>query len=640
MQPLEETFKVASGAAFPDPSGSELQAHQGTAAPRSSQWSRWLDGGSSARDSPESARSGIAPPRPPWMFALSMSGSSPSASIESLRDSSRARGTSQPQSSRTAGAGGDGTQTTSGASSGAGRDGFARRQIEAMEERLGGRISRLQKQFDALHEQALAHVDAKVGALDALQPKLDRRLAELSASYQVLSDETQAQIRRADAADQRLFEWKRQLEEIVRAKQDDHETQIQGLSSAHRVLGASNEDTQKGLVQKLKRLEGLVEDLMRHSEETRCGVVDVHGRLADIEERHHTLLADAEVTGLECGARHGPSQKAGPHLDDKEGSADTIVADHRIADVERKVDNLLSEFPAIHARGEAQEERLRTLRTLHDARDDHHRRLNERIEGSDWDGRLRELQRTVEDRGRKTAEHQEQIELMAHQLKRHEQAHEDVGSELRRLHHVARGSAGDLESSMPPASTRNTDGRCVDADAADRSHSESAVDSQVESCLARMRDIEGRIDATGDELRALKAERSHDEMLAKRVDQLLAQLSGVAPRIVEHERRLREHSSKHEEQSVGSDGLTLRVGRLEVRFERFSSGASEMPPNHGLERFGGGDDTEAAPTAVAGNDRHGLAVDSGWLGASTSPMRSGRHEFGRALQTCHEEQGQ
>ena len=88
-----------------------------------------------------------------------------------------------------------------------------KKQMDALEEKVGGQMSRLKEGHERLKEVHLARLEEKVTAAEGTQPRLERRLAEMSGGFQGISDEQQNQIRRVDAMDERWREWRRSLEE-------------------------------------------------------------------------------------------------------------------------------------------------------------------------------------------------------------------------------------------------------------------------------------------------------------------------------------------------------------------------------------------------------------------------------------------
>eukprot|EP00913_Durusdinium_trenchii_P025178 g23637.t1 len=130
--------------------------------------------------------------------------------------------------------------------------------LMGVEERLSAQIARVQQQGDRLREVALSRMDAKVSTVEALQPKFDRRMAELSGSVKGLSDEMQSQLRRVDQIDTKLWDWRHQIEEELRVRLVEVEQSLQQLGSAHRVAKAAAEDSAKKLSMRMLRLEARV----------------------------------------------------------------------------------------------------------------------------------------------------------------------------------------------------------------------------------------------------------------------------------------------------------------------------------------------------------------------------------------------
>merc|ERR1719465_3345 len=93
-----------------------------------------------------------------------------------------------------------------------------RKQMECLEHKLSGHVTKIQQQSDQVANAMLTRVDSKMVLMETLQPKLDHRLAELSGTYKGLSEEMQTQIRRIDGMETRLWEWRHQLEEEIRGR--------------------------------------------------------------------------------------------------------------------------------------------------------------------------------------------------------------------------------------------------------------------------------------------------------------------------------------------------------------------------------------------------------------------------------------
>ena len=62
--------------------------------------------------------------------------------------------------------------------------------LVGVEERLNAQINRVQQQGDRLRDVALSRMEAKVSTVESLQPKFDRRMAELSGSVRRHSEQS------------------------------------------------------------------------------------------------------------------------------------------------------------------------------------------------------------------------------------------------------------------------------------------------------------------------------------------------------------------------------------------------------------------------------------------------------------------
>lgn len=245
-----------------------------------------------------------------------------------------------------------------------------KKHLEATEEKLSVQIGRVQQQNEKLREAAFSRVDAKLCGFEALQPKIDRRLAELSGNLQGLSSELQVQIRRADQMDSRLRSWKQELEDTIDARFAELERSFQQIESSARLSSSCSEDSINRWSRRLLRLEGLVDERTAAADDVNQSLLNLHARLSQIEEA-------APMPS------HSPPQV--------ETNA-VATLESQFADAMFKLQRWHGESQDLHIRVEAQEERLKSLRTLMDSKDECVRTISDRVERADWDGHLKELQ--------------------------------------------------------------------------------------------------------------------------------------------------------------------------------------------------------------------------------------------------------
>merc|ERR1712232_1295122 len=131
----------------------------------------------------------------------------------------------------------------------------------------------------------------------------------MGGNYKGLSDEMQAQIRRLDQMDSRLWEWRHQLEEEVRNKFVEIERNIQRVSSSMRVMSTTSDDVLKRHHQRVQRLEGVLEERGQSHEDTQSGLMNLHERLEQLEHMRLQELAivpaNAASSSAECSALAG-----------------------------------------------------------------------------------------------------------------------------------------------------------------------------------------------------------------------------------------------------------------------------------------------------------------------------------------------
>jgi len=438
--------------------------------------------------------------------------------------------------------------------------GTFKRQIDAMEEKVSAQISRAQHQSDKLRDAALARIDAKMASMEGMQPKMERRIAEMSGNFKGLSDEMQSQIRRTDQMDSRLWEWRQKFEEEIRAKFSEIEQNYHQVSSSVRVATASFDDGMKRCGRRLVRLEGLVDERLASVDDINQSLLNLHERTTELEDAksQDSVLFKSEELSLRSSPAPAPEQPA------REDGA-LVALDSRVTEATQRLQEWQQESHETHARLEAQEERLKSLRTLIEAKEEHYRWLNDRVERADWEGRFKELQAQVKDLDQNRVGHTEELKIAQQRVERQEEAHEAISDQVRRLQERNLALNVDSSSAGPPEELMGMENAGLSEQVTERlSASEEAV-KVLTSEVERM--------------------SQGDSMLASRVVALVEQLKQVAPKVMQHDSSLRdlaaqtgklevelrmEQQSMEETRNLGhlSTSVQARLSRLEVELDR------------------------------------------------------------------------
>lgn len=448
-----------------------------------------------------------------------------------------------------------------------------RKHIEALEEKIASQMVRVQQQGDRLREAAFTRVDAKLGNMEALQPKFDRKLAELSGNYKGLSDEMQAQIRHIDQMDTRLWEWRHQMEDEVRNKFSEVEQGQQQLQSALRLEHATSEDSVKRLTTRVRRLESLVEERLGYHDETNQNLAALDARLQEIEA---SRIQDLSLSATE------PIVAVPPLATLAEGTVAALplaALEVKLAEACQKIEKGNRDAQDMLSRVEAQEERLRSLRTLIDTKEEHFR--TNKFDRQDWEARCRELQALTLELDKQRVDHSERLELVQKRLEHHEKAHEEVCDHLRRLGERSYFAMGD------GAAADGGEGASSVARAVGVSGLEDLTVLSLEECTARLGAAEEKLESMSLDLQAVRS----DEELAPRVAALVEALKQVAPKVMDQEISVRELHEKvaHletkaalslEPGKASEANLAARLGRLEAELSlsRSRAGADNAEP--------------------------------------------------------------
>jgi len=410
-----------------------------------------------------------------------------------------------------------------------------RQQLEALELKFAGKLNRGLQLSEKLREADVSRLEEKVSLVQSVQPKHDRRIAELTGNCKGFSDEMQAQIRRVDQMDARLREWRHQIEEDVRHKSQDLEHKVRQLSSGARVMAASVEEMQKQQNQQQLRLEAGTLDYNQIQE----GLMEIHHRVTAVEQ---TQAAPQVPNG------------------DLNNEAMFAIIQKRLEHVYAKVDHMFCANSDLVSQVAAQEEQLKALRTLHASQEQQHKSLVNRIDRSDWDGKVDRLHVAVKQDSKNETELLEKARVLSERVQileedleslreAHAQIHQDIHPACMKREVVC-GAYG-----CPSYSSGHVKFIEGDADA-----------TSMEDCLKRLDESERR-------LAALDA-----EMAAVRVDSNLmpaaTEIKQIAPNVLEHRDMVRNLHIQQKEQTEEVSHAFECIKRLRADILEVASRAS------------------------------------------------------------------
>lgn len=434
-----------------------------------------------------------------------------------------------------------------------------KQQMDALEDRLSAQIVRAQQQGDRVRDAAFSRVESKVATTEAAQPRVDRRIAELCGNYKGLSDEMQSQIRRIDAMDSRLWEWRQKSDEELRHKLAGLEEGMQTTKSDLRVSKATTDDVLKKLNQKILSLEERMNERVSCAEEAGTAL---HALALRVDQAEQARLEDVSARFKQV-----PDPRLVPALEPTETPKEVLALEAAMTAVLKKLEAVQQDSADIHACLQEQEEKLRSLRTLHEAKEEQYRQLSDRVERENWDGRFKDITEKVAGMDARRIEHAEKIEISEKRHAGAEQAHEELINTVRKLQERPMYYA----ESLP-----------VQVDYG-RDNAEGQPEDVVPDLTAldfRVNRGEERLDSLSGDLRAVKQELESARILemAPRVNALVAQLTEVAPKIITQEEAIRAIKDELKRMMGGngngssnSIALERRVDLLEEEVKRLLS---------------------------------------------------------------------
>mmetsp|Transcript_74171 Transcript_74171/g.146957 ORF Transcript_74171/g.146957 Transcript_74171/m.146957 type:complete len:350 (-) Transcript_74171:57-1106(-) len=273
----------------------------------------------------------------------------------------------------------------------------------------------------------------KINNAEGLTSKLGLRCSEISGNVRGLSEEMQVQIRRVDFVDDRLSEWRHQMEEEMRLKHLHFEQSLQQTSSDFRATSAAFQEAQRREQHNLQSLQReLWQRLAADEKKTQESLADLHGRLSIIEDRHIEQMAENTAVAPCSGwiGSEGHCTQGGSGLPVAELLEQL---DKQLGDMVEKVNHVVQDSFDTHSRLAAQEEQVRALRTLTDSREEHWRSLSEQVERIDWNSKLENMRHSIQEESTRRLQQNEEIRILVQKVDQQESVQEQLRIQCNQL---------------------------------------------------------------------------------------------------------------------------------------------------------------------------------------------------------------
>jgi chromosome segregation ATPase len=426
--------------------------------------------------------------------------------------------------------------------------------MDALEDKLSAQISRASQQGERLRDAALSRVETKLATTEATQPRMDRRIAELNGNYKGLSDEMQSQIRRIDAMDSRLWEWRQKADDELRNKLTGIEQNCQSVNSSLRVTKATTDDVIKKLNQRILSLEERMNERNCAAEETNAMLRALVQRVNEVEEAR---LADVSERFKQV-ERVGDSRTANQQSS-REQVEGVATLEASMATVLKKIESIQQDSAEMHCLLQEQEEKLRSLRTLHEAKEEQYRTLSDRVERENWEGKFKDMTDKIDELDRRRIDNTERLEILDKRHDVSEQRHEELSGTVRKLQER-------------PAFYPEVMAGEVDYSAEEGGEQEIMTDvPDIAAFGFRLTDSEERLKGFSAELSGLRQEVGQVIEMAPRLHVVMEQFIDVAPRIMAQENTVADLADKVRKlEGPQGDGVTGRVNFLEEELKRLA----------------------------------------------------------------------
>lgn len=312
-----------------------------------------------------------------------------------------------------------------------------RKQMELFEDKIGvvSQEVKRQQQGDKLRETRTE----MSRSIAQLRDEVHRSLAQMNGKLNGLSDNLVSQIEHVGRVDDRFQKWRGQFEGEVLMKVEQLERGHARLTTSHKSSSTLSEDSLKKYQQRLQKLEAAAEERRMHCDQTAEHIDILHQRLSDIEGSHKMVLDASTRQSTE------PVVFGGAELSRQ------LTLEGRVDDVTERLERLSREsgdVQDIHALVAKHEQQLMAFRVQ---LNEHVLALGHRVQSSDVEGKLRDLQRSVQSQQDHVMSHTEKFERIEENVRNAEKNHEDLAERVMLQQRLGLTSQSVLMAQAPPS---------------------------------------------------------------------------------------------------------------------------------------------------------------------------------------------
>lgn len=432
---------------------------------------------------------------------------------------------------------------------------IVKRDVEMSENRIRNEINKFRdmvtssmNKMDKGRETSLQRIEQKISSYEAMQCKIDRKVSELSGAVRGLSDEMQLQIRRADTVDTRLWDFRHQLEENFQRRFAEIDAQSNEIITKSKAVSCNNEDVARQFQIAVAKLDGQVQNLLKQHDHVDQAIDGFEHRLGQVENAYDGGNCQAPGARLELEARQATD----------EGDERIWHVEQQLQDVGHRIEQFVRQAHSDRgwdARLEEHEVRMNSMRSKLETVEELYQALDERMR-SEMESRLQQVQRNIQDIGCRSFDDATRLDTLTARADNIEQVVDAMREGVIPMGHSS-GQSPFLQATLEalaPAnlsahSTEPTFGAQVrpgDLDVPEMSVEDTIDKSAQDQILSAgfSFEPEGSTDAVFDAGSPTPSVGGTNQIMEAgdeldifgiRLNQLVEQLKGVVPKILEHD---------------------------------------------------------------------------------------------------------
>lgn len=283
---------------------------------------------------------------------------------------------------------------------------------------VDAKMQEVEEKFKRQLHELKAELQERLEAIENAHPEFERQFAQHHGSLVGHKSEVRQLSQRLDTSESRAGDRRKAADDAAAVRLGELERRFADVQRTSGAAATAADDYLRRAAQRLQRLEDIVEERLG-GQSVEAGQPNLLDRIEALEEAQEAAQIPEATPVPRLFRDDGPDREF-------DSGAAIAAVERRLAELTAKADRAVKEALSGQSRLEEHEVHIQALKTRLESQEERQRRLGDRVDGVDIDGRLERARQAVHEEARQRAS---ALEFLQRRLQELDLAQRDLASD-------------------------------------------------------------------------------------------------------------------------------------------------------------------------------------------------------------------